>query len=97
MAALIPLLRHLPPPDPPKPIEIFRFSPYFETPDRYGIANLRPSRPYLTAFPSTANVEQLAFRWDADYLSESIEQPAEFGRAARRGRSLARAVVRGRG
>ena len=97
MAALIPLLRHLPPPDPPKPIEIFRFSPYFETPDRYGIANLRPSRPYPTAFPSTANVEQLAFRWDADYPSESIRATGRIRSAARRGRSLERAVVRGRG
>ncbi|MBT8399201.1 MAG: RiPP maturation radical SAM C-methyltransferase, partial [Rhodothermia bacterium] len=43
---LMPLLHHLPPPANVGPVRVDRFSPYFETPEDFGITALCPQAPY---------------------------------------------------
>jgi hypothetical protein len=43
---LVPLLHHLCPPSGLNQLSIDRFSPYFDTPERFGITNIRPMASY---------------------------------------------------
>ncbi|MBN2800618.1 MAG: hypothetical protein JXX28_15860 [Deltaproteobacteria bacterium] len=49
--ALLPLLRHLPPPASLSPIRLDRFAPYAQEPSRYGISALRTPAGWAAAFP----------------------------------------------
>lgn len=51
MTALFPMLAHLQPPDRFGPIQVDRFSPYFENADQYGLANSLPSPAYEYIYP----------------------------------------------
>lgn len=64
---LMPLLRHLNPPSGACHLSIDRFSPYFDRPGDYGIANVRPMEAYETIFPSAAAVPDLAYHFVGDY------------------------------
>jgi ribosomal peptide maturation radical SAM protein 1 len=75
IARLIPLLIHLQPPDGPGRLRIDRFSPYFNTPQRYGIANLRPKAIYADVFPEGTNLNKLAYYFDGDYQCGAFECP----------------------
>jgi ribosomal peptide maturation radical SAM protein 1 len=72
--ALLPLLTHLQPPG-LIPLRIDRFSPYFNEPARYGLSNLRPMAGYASVFPERAELAKVAYHFDADYRSESRENP----------------------
>lgn len=50
MADLVPSIRHLPPPNYFVPVFLQRFSPYFMTPDRFGLRNIRPAPIYPVMF-----------------------------------------------
>jgi ribosomal peptide maturation radical SAM protein 1 len=76
MARLLPDVVHLQPPDSFGFVRIDRFSPYFDAPERYGIANLRPKPEYFEIFPPWTDHEKLAYYFDGDYGSGAFECPA---------------------
>jgi ribosomal peptide maturation radical SAM protein 1 len=69
--ALLPLLRHLPPPASLLHLSIERFSPYFTRPDEFGLTNVAPLTSYSAAFPPHADSATLACHFVADYDSQS--------------------------
>jgi ribosomal peptide maturation radical SAM protein 1 len=69
MLALLPLIRHLQPPDEIIHLVITRFSPYFDHPKAYGVRDIRPLASYAAAFPPHADVAKLAVNFTADYES----------------------------
>jgi ribosomal peptide maturation radical SAM protein 1 len=73
--SVLPLLRHLQPPGGVSPLSIDRFSPYFEDPAQFGIAQTRPWPAYRDIFPADANVTDLAYHFEGDYRSGSRESP----------------------
>lgn len=72
---LIPLLRHLFPPTRTSPLNIDRFSPYFDRPEQYDISVLRPFEAYSWAFPEHANLTKLAYHFKGTYQSASRRSP----------------------
>jgi ribosomal peptide maturation radical SAM protein 1 len=68
--SLIPKLRHLEPPNRFTPVNLDRFSPYFNEPERFRIANLRPNAWYYDIYPSHIAVDDLAYHFvgDADVV-----------------------------
>lgn len=76
VASLLPLLRHLPPPNGLVHVSIDRFSPYFKQPGKYGIRRLEPLPSYSWTLPAHADARQVAFHFWGDYDSELYAQPA---------------------
>jgi ribosomal peptide maturation radical SAM protein 1 len=72
---LVPLLHHLCPPSGLNQLSIDRFSPYFDTPERFGITNIRPMASYYDIFPSGVDVPKLAYHFHGDYASDVLEDP----------------------
>lgn len=70
---LIPYIYHLNPPLLVRPLEIARFSPYFEHPEKYTIKKIAPSSVYSEIFPKSADYEKLAWLFSAEYSCESKE------------------------
>jgi len=68
---LLPLIRHLHPPSGLCALSIERFSPYFDRPERYGVANIRPVGSYAEALPPSGRIDKVAYHFIADYESES--------------------------
>lgn len=68
---VISAIRHLSPPTLLRPVEITRFSPYFDTPERFGISNIRPLDVYADIFPAQADLSKIAWLFTADYESYS--------------------------
>jgi hypothetical protein len=56
-------------------LSIDRFSPYFDDPVKYGLSNVRPWETYASILPEGADATKIAYYFDADYLSESREDP----------------------
>lgn len=67
--ALLPLLRHLPPPQAFAHLHLDRFSPYFDHPEQYGVSNLRPLPGYADVFPSAVDPASVAYHFTGDYPS----------------------------
>ena len=68
MAALLPSLYHLAPPQTTGRVRLDRFAPYFDRPDRYGIVNLRPHRAFHYVYPFAEDVlGRLAWYFEYDY------------------------------
>jgi ribosomal peptide maturation radical SAM protein 1 len=64
MTALIPFISHLPPPKYVVPVMLQRFSPYFLSPGRYGIRNVRHAPIYDVMFAdSLLEYEQIAYNF----------------------------------
>jgi hypothetical protein len=63
-----------------RPVEVARFSPYFENPEAYGITNIRPADVYSNIFPESANLDNLAWLFYADFTSESKDNALLKGR-----------------
>lgn len=72
----VPMIYHLNPPMLIRPVEIARFSPYYEHPDIYGIHNITPNKVYREIFSETANLERVAWLFDADFTSDSKDDSA---------------------
>jgi ribosomal peptide maturation radical SAM protein 1 len=70
---LLPLLRHLEPPEGLGCIRVQRFSPYFDHPEEHGVTNVRPLPAYGETFPASTDCRKLAYTFDADYPSASVE------------------------
>jgi ribosomal peptide maturation radical SAM protein 1 len=61
-------MRFLPAPNACGPVRMDRFSPYFESPQHYGIANVRPMPVYRYLYPfSVESLRQIAYYFDYDY------------------------------
>lgn len=71
--ALLPLLRHLPPPGCLLHLSVDRFSLYFCSPERYGLSELRPLDSYRTVFPQKADIGRIAYHFTAEYACDSHE------------------------
>ncbi len=67
MLDLIPLIYHLQPPVKMLHLLITSFSRYFESPEAYGLRNVRPLADYAAAFPPYADIAKLAAHFVADY------------------------------
>ena len=68
---LIPMICHLNPPLLVRPLEIVRFSPYYENPTKYGVQNIIPNRVYSDIFSKSTDIENIAWLFHADYKSDS--------------------------
>jgi ribosomal peptide maturation radical SAM protein 1 len=71
MADMIPSLLHLQPPQPEgagRPVRLYRFSPYFNDPQGWGLTNVRPAASYGAVYPfPEASLRRLAYQFDFDY------------------------------
>lgn len=72
---LLPLIRHLPPPQRIISMMIFRFSPYQRFPGKFGISNLRPADVYKDILPSYADPGKIAYYFTGDYCTQADENP----------------------
>jgi ribosomal peptide maturation radical SAM protein 1 len=72
IVALLPLVRHLPPPTGVFPITIDRFSPYHYRASELGLRNLRPIDAYFDVFPESADIDAIAYQFKAEYESGSL-------------------------
>ncbi len=66
---ILPYLRHLSPPACITPINIDRFSPYFDRASEYGLSNLRPLEGYSGTFPGGTDLMKLCYHFTADYTT----------------------------
>jgi len=74
--AVVRRIRHLPPPaGRALPVQIHRFSPYFEAPQRFGLGRLRPQQAYSHLIPE----EILAPQRFAYFFESEVEDSASFG------------------
>ena len=80
--ALLPLLRHLPPPD-LGGFSLTRFSPLFRQAAANGISHVRPAPAYGEVFPVEADLMSLAYEFEADFPSACREHPDLRQRLAR--------------
>jgi ribosomal peptide maturation radical SAM protein 1 len=65
---LLPQIRHLPPPTACGPVRMDRFSPYFQTPEQFGMRNVRPIKSYRHLYPfSPESRHNIAYYFDYDY------------------------------
>ncbi len=66
MLELLPFITHLPPPLGTPSIDLDRFSPYFATPQEFGIENIRPNAYFRLVFGDAAD-SRLAYKLDFDH------------------------------
>jgi ribosomal peptide maturation radical SAM protein 1 len=68
MSRVIPLLAHLQPPSYCIPVQLDRFSPYFNQSAEMGVTNVRPIDAYTYIFPFTGEkLRKLAYFFDFDF------------------------------
>jgi len=68
IAALVPSLLHLNPPDYVIPIQLHRFSPLFELRDAWGLRNVKAAAEYRMIYPfDPGDLDQLAYDFDYDF------------------------------
>jgi ribosomal peptide maturation radical SAM protein 1 len=68
MVDLMASLHHLEPPDGCGPIRVDRFSPFFTTPDAFGLCDIRPDRSYSYVYDLPAEaLANLAYYFEHDY------------------------------
>ena len=73
MLRLLPHLEHLRPPTRWGPIRISRYSPYHNTPDKYGITGLKAWAAYYELFGAYA--ERVAMHFFGHYTTEFLDTP----------------------
>jgi ribosomal peptide maturation radical SAM protein 1 len=65
---LLPAIRFLRPPCAVGPIRLDRFSPYYDSPGEFGLANVRPILAYDYLYPVSAEaLRRIAYYFDFDY------------------------------
>ena len=74
VASLIPLLRHLQPPDGVATVLLERFSPYFDEPG-HGFTDVRPLAAYASAYP-IPRLDLAAIAYAFDYTAAPVASPA---------------------
>ena len=75
MLELMPLLRHLQPPQRMIPLQLVRHSRYWENPAAFGIKHFRPAEVNREFLPATADLEKLAVFFAGDYEAASFANP----------------------
>lgn len=70
---ILPLMRHLQPPRRASPMFLARFSTYFEERQSYNLRHVRPWEAFYQVFPPEAQIEKLAYWFQAKYPSEVCE------------------------
>lgn len=71
MLAFLPRLHHLAPPNALTHLSIDRFSPYHSQPEHHGVRNIRPLDVYREVFGEDADLDAVAYHFDADWESGS--------------------------
>jgi ribosomal peptide maturation radical SAM protein 1 len=72
MEALFPRISHLEPPRDLRKLALLRFSPFHESPEEFGISNVRPRAIYEHLFPKdVVPLERTAFTFDADWQADA--------------------------
>jgi len=72
MSSILPAVRSLGPPGAFGPIRLDRFSPYFMTPERFGLTDVRPVAAYRHLYPfEPESVARIAYYFDFDYMPGS--------------------------
>lgn len=65
---LLPSIRFLSPPPTCGPVRMDRFSPYYNTPEQFGLINVRPIAPYKYLYPfDDQSLSRIAYCFDFDY------------------------------
>lgn len=64
---LIPHLYHLRPPSKELKIRIVRYSPFFNSPDKHGVKNIRPKDFSGLIYPDHPNIDDLTLNFEGDY------------------------------
>ena len=72
MAALMPLLAHLDPPNAMHRIVIDRFSPLYRGHATNGIGTVYPFESYRALYPPAIDTADIAYHFDADYSTELL-------------------------
>jgi len=73
MAALMPLLAHLDPPNAMHRIVIDRFSPLYRGHRDNGIGAVRPFGAYRALYPAAIDTADIAYHFDGDYSTELLD------------------------
>lgn len=73
MAALMPLLAHLDPPNAMHRIVIDRFSPLYRGHETNGIGRVTPFPAYRALYPSAIDTAEIAYHFEGDYSTELLE------------------------
>jgi ribosomal peptide maturation radical SAM protein 1 len=68
---LLPFIEHLIPPLYFRPIELARFSPYFNQPARFGISNIKHFDVYDDIYPKSAKINSLSWLFTGNYNTAS--------------------------
>lgn len=95
LAELLPSLYHLAPPQAVGRVRLDRFSPYFDEPESYGLAAVRPQRGFAFVYPFPADaLARLAYYFEYDYSDgrKPEECAQDLLRAARQWQQLAGTV-----
>jgi len=83
MTDMIPLLIHLHPPLGCTWIALKKFSPYWRSPESFGLSNVKPWPSYACVYPfDEAALEKLAYFFEFEYLDR--RKPFEYSRDLRR-------------
>jgi ribosomal peptide maturation radical SAM protein 1 len=70
MISIVPFLEHLPPPNGVANMQLERYSPYFSSPESFGIRNVRPKPHYRVMFPDApARLDDIVYQFDFDHAS----------------------------
>lgn len=81
MAELLPSLFHLQPPNPPIPLRLDRYAPYFAEAARHGIVVAGPSRMARATHGAHPNLSELAAHFEFSYANGA--QPVAYSAAMR--------------
>lgn len=73
MAALMPLLAHLDPPNAMHRIVIDRFSPLYRGHDSNGIGRVAPFPSYRALYPRTIDTADIAYHFNGEYSTELLD------------------------
>jgi ribosomal peptide maturation radical SAM protein 1 len=73
---LMPRIEHLQAPSGMSGIVIDRFSPYFNDPATFGIADLTPIPVYRALYPDAAALDRIAYHFMGRYSTELLRDPA---------------------
>lgn len=73
MAALMPLLAHLDPPNAMHRILIDRFSPLYRAHGDNGIGEVRPFEAYRSLYPCAIDTADIAYHFEGDYSTELLD------------------------
>jgi len=83
MFRLLPAIRFLDPPRCFQTVSVDRYSPYFERPDRHGLAKLSPLAPYRYLYPFPEHVlADIAYAFECGFTPG--HEPADVGEALER-------------